>query len=110
MDLLDRAARLGAEALQTTVEHLFAAKPPTDFLAGAMAPVMREVTLEADRWVDLAEGAVWNENNAVRDIAVSNAQGVSKQRLAALEKTSKSKRYGAERLKPLALQLSKLTS
>ena len=105
MDLLDRAARLGAEALQTTVDHLFAAKPPTDFLAGAMAPVMREVTLEADQWVDLAEGAVWNGNNAVRDIAVANAKGVSKQRLAALEKTSKSKRYGAERLKALVEQL-----
>lgn len=110
MDLLDRAARLGAEALQTTVDHLFAAKPPTDFLAGAMAPVMRQVTLAPDQWVDLAEGGVWNDNNAVRDIAIDNAKGISKKRLAALEKTSKSKRYGADRLKVLLKQLSKRTS
>lgn len=108
MDLLDRAARLGGDALQTTVDHLFAANPPTAFLAGAMAPVMREVTLAADQWVDLAEGGVWNENNAVRDLAVANARGLSKQRLAALEKTSKRKQYGAERLRPLVKQLAKL--
>lgn len=107
MDLLDRAARLGSEALQTTVEHLFAAKPPTDFLAGAMAPVLRQVTLAADQWVDLAEGGVWNDNNAVRDIAMEHAKGVSTKRLAALEKTAKSKRYGAERLRALVTALKR---
>lgn len=106
VDLLDRAARLGPEVLQSSVEAVFAARPPRALLAAAVGPVMRSISLSADQWVDLAEGGALNDNNAVMDIATANATGASKQRLDALAKAAASKNANPR----LTLMLKRLRS
>jgi uncharacterized protein (TIGR02996 family) len=110
MDLLDRAARLGADALQASADQVFASEPPKDLLAAAVGPVMRQLTLTADQWVDLAEGGALNDNNAVMDIAIgkANEAGASNKRLQALAKAATNKRaYSSERLRSVLSRLRK---
>ena len=58
------------------------------FVAGALRPLLNAVTLTPDQWVDVAVGGALLGNNAIRDVAISHAAGLSVARLNRLEKAA----------------------
>lgn len=84
-EVLERAQRAGDEALQRAAARVVGARLSAKVRAQAVAPVIRQLVLTPDQWVDLAEGGALLENNAIIDFAVGNARGASRQRVNAFE-------------------------
>lgn len=75
----DRAAFAGAVAL------LFAGNVTPTFIASTLRTMLNVATLTPDQWVDVAVGGALLTNNAIRDIAIARAKGLSAARLRKLE-------------------------
>jgi cell wall assembly regulator SMI1 len=73
-DALDRDDKASFDA---SVARLFADDLDAKFLAGALRPLLNAVTLTPDQWVDVAVGGALLGNHAIRDVAVSRADGFS---------------------------------
>jgi SMI1 / KNR4 family (SUKH-1) len=83
--LKDALERDDKDAFTTSVALLFAENVEPKFVAGALRPLLNAVTLTPDQWVDVAIGGALLENNAIRDVAISKAAGLSAARLKRLE-------------------------
>jgi cell wall assembly regulator SMI1 len=86
--LKDALERDDKDAFSAAVRLLFAGDLETKFVAAALRPVLKAVTLEPDQWVDVVVGGALLGNNAVRDIGLSHAAGFSQTRLKRLAKAA----------------------
>jgi cell wall assembly regulator SMI1 len=95
--LVERAQRSSSEMFATAVALLFERKAAPAFIAEALRPVLGAVALKPDQWLDVAEGGALIDNNAIERVAVANAAGCSKARVAQL---ARSVDQAAARCKP----------
>lgn len=86
--LQDALERDDKDAFNRAVALLFTDELDTKFVAGTLRPLLNAVALTPDQWVDIAVGGALLGNNAVRDVAVSHAAGLSATRLERLEKST----------------------
>jgi cell wall assembly regulator SMI1 len=86
--LKDALERDDKNAFNSAVALLFTGNLEPRFVAGALRPLLNAVTLTPDQWVDVAAGGALLENNAIRDVAISRATGLSITRLNRLEKAA----------------------
>jgi hypothetical protein len=84
-DLLDRG---DGDAFTSAVTLLFAGDLDARFVAGALRPLLSAVTLTPDQWVEVAIGGALLGNNAIRDVALARAAGLSAARLRRLERAA----------------------
>lgn len=83
--LKDALQRDDKDAFAAAVAMLFTSNPSPILVAEILRPVLNAVTLAPDQWVDVAVGGALLGNNAVRDVAVRRAMGVSVARMEQLE-------------------------
>jgi cell wall assembly regulator SMI1 len=83
--LKDALERDDKEAFTAGLALLFTDGLDVKFLASALRPLLSALTLTPDQWVDVAVGGALQGNNAIRDVALSHAAGVSADRLKRLE-------------------------
>lgn len=84
--LRDALERDDKDAFNSAVALLFTGNNEPKFVAGALRPLLNAVTLTSDQWVDVAVGGALLGNNAIRDVALLHATGLSVARLNRLEK------------------------
>lgn len=64
--------------LAPMVAQLFAAKPKSKLVAGALRTVLRDVTLTPEQWKVVAAGGASLANNAIRDIALARHEAAKR--------------------------------
>jgi len=83
--LKDALASDDTDTFNAAVALLFADDSDARLIASSLRPLLNAVTLTPDQWFEVAVGGALLENNAIRDLAVSRAQGFSAARLQKLE-------------------------
>lgn len=86
--LKDTLERGDEASLNVAIAQLFASGPEPRFVAATLRPLLKSVTLDPDRWVDVAMGGALLGNNAIRDGALMHCAGLSEARLDQLAESA----------------------
>lgn len=83
-EVIEDARAAGDEALAAAVARLFEGAADPRFVAAALRTSLRAVRLDAPAWARVAIGGALLGNNAIRDVALGRAKGLSMEALGAI--------------------------